>query len=172
MRAAPPRRLLPRRPQPLPPRATPAIVPPARRDDAPTLVAFNAALARETEELDLHLPTLAAGVDAVLADATKGAYYIAELPGVRDGPAAACLVTYEWSDWRAARVHWLQSVYTAPDARGQGAFTALYDHVRAAAAADGGAGVRLYVDDGNAAAAAVYRARGMTSHYRVMEDLF
>jgi urease alpha subunit len=39
--------------------------------------------------------------------------------------------------------------------------------------ADAGAcGVRLYADDGNEAAQDVYRRLGMTSHYRVYEDMF
>jgi hypothetical protein len=44
--------------------------------------------------------------------------------------------------------------------------------VRREAAAAGAAGLRLYADDSNAKAQEAYGRLGMTSHYRVFEDMF
>ena len=143
--------------------------------DVDTLVAFNAAMALETEGLTLDAATLAAGVAAVFAgDSDRGARYFVASPTTAPADiAAACMVTCEWSDWRNAPVWWLQSVYCAPQFRRRGAFGEIYTHVRTAAAAAGAAGVRLYAEEGNDAAAAVYERLGMKAgRYRVFEDLF
>ena len=76
------------------------------------------------------------------------------------------------SDWRASNIWWIQSVYVAPPHRLQGLYKALYAHVRREAAATGACGLRLYADDSNAIAQESYKKLGMTSHYRVFEDMF
>ena len=83
------------------------------------------------------------------------------------------LITYEWSDWRNRQVWWIQSVHVAPEARRLGVFRALYAHLRREAQAAGAGGLRLYVDETNGRAQAVYASLGMTGgHYRVFEDMF
>ena len=83
------------------------------------------------------------------------------------------MVTPEWSDWRASWVHWIQSVYVHPDARGMGVYRTLATAVGSAARADGAAGLRLYVDQRNTSAMAVYSRLGMNGdHYRVFELMF
>jgi GNAT superfamily N-acetyltransferase len=90
-----------------------------------------------------------------------------------DGKVVAQLmITLEWSDWRAAWVWWIQSVYCTPAARNKGHFKRLYAHVRAEAQAQGAAGLRLYADDANTSAHAAYTRLGMSSHYKVFEDMF
>lgn len=127
--------------------------------DEPTLVAFNAALARESEGKTLHEPTLTAGVRALLADPHKGFYTVAERGGEVVGQV---LVTFEWSDWRNGWYWWVQSVYVRADARREGVFRALFEHLKAKAAADPTViGLRLYVENDNARAQAVYAAMGM-----------
>lgn len=131
--------------------------------DRDRLVAWNAAMARETEGRTLDVATLARGVGAVLDDPGKGYYLVAERAG---SPLGGLLVTFEWSDWRNAPLWWLQSVYVEPDARGQGVFRALFAAVRERAEAAGAAALRLYVERGNQRAQRVYQARGMRpSHY-------
>ena len=131
----------------------------ARASDAEVLVAFNAAMARETEALELDLARLRSGVAAALSDSGKGRYLLAEL----DGRAAGCLlITREWSDWRNGWVWWIQSVYVAPDARRRGVYTALHRAVLDRARASGDVvGVRLYVDRDNRRAQATYQKLGM-----------
>ena len=142
----------------------------ARAADADTLVDFNARMARETEGLSLDPAVLSPGVRAALADPAKAIYFVAESGGRVIGQL---MITHEWSDWRNGDVWWVQSVYVHPDHRRQGVFRALYDHARGEAKKAGAVGLRLYVEENNAAALAVYRQLGMgMTHYRVMEEMF
>ncbi len=137
--------------------------------DAHTLVAFNRAIAEETEEVSLGTAVLEAGVHSVFADPSKGFYLIAVADGA---PVGSLLVTYEWSDWRNAYFWWIQSVYVQPDCRRRGVYRALHRHVEHLARSQGNVcGLRLYVDRGNAAARAVYGRLGMVpSRYDVLES--
>jgi ribosomal protein S18 acetylase RimI-like enzyme len=127
--------------------------------DAEVIAEYNALMARETEHLELDRERLRRGVRAILEDASKGVYWVAEAEGRVVGQM---MITYEWSDWRNAVFWWIQSVYVAPDCRGRGVFRSLYDHVTAMARADAGVcGVRLYVENANAAAQATYERIGM-----------
>ncbi len=140
----------------------------ARATDLDFLVDGNALMASETEARELDRELLAEGVAAVFGDATKGQYYIAD-----DGeePLGQLLVTREWSDWRAGWFWWIQSVYVVPEARRRGVFSRLYAHVLSEARRDPEVcGIRLYVDNDNVAAAAVYQRLGMDdAGYRVFE---
>ena len=139
---------------------------PARPDDAPFIIDSNCRMAMETESLALDRGTVDFGVRAVLEDASKGLYFIAELDG---SPVGQLMITYEWSDWRNGNIWWIQSVYVIPGCRRQGAFTALYRHVEAMSHQSGATGLRLYVEENNAAAQETYRRLGMRmAHYRVM----
>lgn len=62
---------------------------------------------------------------------------------------AQLMITYEWSDWRAMQIWWIQSVYVKPAFRRQGLFRALYQHAKAESTARGACGLRLYADTGN-----------------------
>ncbi len=132
-------------------RATPA--------DTETLIAYNAALALETEGKVLDPDVLAAGVRAVFADPGRGFYVIAERDGEAIGQAG---ITYEWSDWRNGSYWWFQSVFVREDARRGGVFSAIYRHIEAIASADPSViGLRLYVERGNDRAKATYGKLGM-----------
>ncbi|MFT5291757.1 MAG: GNAT superfamily N-acetyltransferase [Planctomycetota bacterium] len=143
---------------------------PATEGDVRILVEFQLAMARETEGKELDSALLEKGVRAVFADATRGRYLLACPPG-GGAPLGSLMVTYEWSDWRAATFWWIQSVFVLSEARGQGVFQSLYDHLLAEAEGEiGVCGLRLYVDEGNASAQEVYRRVGMEeSHYRFFE---
>jgi ribosomal protein S18 acetylase RimI-like enzyme len=149
---------------------------PATLADADAIAAFNLAMAQETEGKALDPELLGRGVRAVFAEPARGAYFVAELaPEPADGAArvvGCLLVTREWSDWRNGDFWWIQSVYTAPDARGRGVYTALHTHVVTAARESGAVGVRLYVEPHNARAISTYQHRGMTKTYDVMETPF
>ena len=153
----------------------------ARVSDANVIADFNRLLASESEGRELDLDTLARGVRALLSDPHRGEYWIAEAAREDEGEAGAgggdrkpvgqCLVTTEWSDWTNGRYWWFQSVYVAPGYRGRGVFRALWDHVESAARKAGDvASLRLYVEQGNASARAVYEKLGMEeSGYLVYE---
>ncbi len=141
----------------------------ATLDDLETIVDFNIRLAAESEDIRLDRRTVHRGVRGLLADAARGAYYVACAPGI----VGQMMHTHEWSDWRNGDIWWIQSVYVHPDHRRRGVCRALYEHIRARAAAAGVVGVRLYVEQGNARAQAAYAALGMRlGGYVVMQDLF
>lgn len=137
-------------------------------EDAPVIVDFQLAMARETEDIELDQDTCRRGVQSVFDRPELGKYYLAERDG---GVVASMLITYEWSDWRNGMVWWIQSVYVAPEARQQGVYSGLYSHVKSRAEADGNVrGIRLYVDLRNTRAQDVYTRLGMNGeHYRVFE---
>ncbi len=109
-----------------------------------------------------------AGVVALLSDAAKGRYFVAEVDGAVAGQV---MVTYEWSDWRDGNIWWLQSVYVKRECRGQGVFRTLFRHVRNLAEADGDVcGLRLYVHAENSTARLTYERAGMKlTPYQVYE---
>ncbi|MDR1990227.1 MAG: GNAT family N-acetyltransferase [Acidobacteriaceae bacterium] len=138
--------------------------------DVEFVIRSNQRLAAETEALQLDERQLRQGVLAVLEARAPGEYFIAERHGE---PVGQLGITYEWSDWRNRTIWWIQSVYVESDARGRGAFRALYAHVRGEALRAGAGGLRLYVDTHNRRAQQVYAALGMNgNHYQMYEDMF
>jgi GNAT superfamily N-acetyltransferase len=139
---------------------------PADRD---LLVAFGRAMALETEQLELDLDTVRAGVVALLADPARGRVFVADIGGEA---AATLMLTDEWSDWRNGFFWWIQSVYVAPAHRRRGLYRLLHEHVRdLAARTEGVCGLRLYVERENRTAQATYRRMGMhETHYRLYEQ--
>lgn len=135
--------------------------------DLDRLVAWNAAMAWETEHKTLDPATLTRGVQGVFEQPQRGFYRVAE----RDGEAVgSLLVTREWSDWRCGDFWWIQSVYVVPEARRAGVFRALYADVQQRAAAAGAVGLRLYVETENRHAQATYEGLGMhRCHYFMYE---
>ncbi|AXQ14899.1 GNAT family N-acetyltransferase [Shewanella algae] len=137
--------------------------------DTEALVAFNQAMAQETEGLALDSDTLRRGVSTLLENPAKGFYLVAEIEGEIGG---SLMVTFEWSDWRAADYYWIQSVYIKPEHRQKGIYRALYQEVKTLAEKQGGAAsFRLYVEQENTRAQQTYQSLGMSqSHYLMYEE--
>ena len=148
---------------------TPIQVRSATPDDASLIADFNIRMAMETEKLVLDPKVIGPGVTALFDDAARGLYFVAEV----GGRVAGCLmITHEWSDWRNGDIWWIQSVYTHPDFRRSGVFTALYRHVEHEARTAGAVGIRLYMEEENTAAQATYEKLGMKlTRYRVLEQM-
>ncbi len=144
---------------------------PAQPDDWETIAESNCRLAEETEDKRLDPATISAGVKAVLADSTKGRYFVA---CYQDQLVGQLMHTREYSDWRNGHIWWLQSVYVHPEFRRQGVFRLLYDRLRSeAASAPDVVGLRLYVETENDRAQETYLNLGMKQGgYHVMEHLF
>ncbi len=137
-------------------------------NDLTALVAFNQAMALETEDLQLDHDTLTRGVATLLQGPEKGFYLVAEVDGEIAG---SLMVTFEWSDWRANDYFWIQSVYIRPQNRRQGIYTKLYQAVKDAANEQGGAAsFRLYVEKENTKAQQTYQALGMHECYYLMYE--
>ncbi|QUN06523.1 GNAT family N-acetyltransferase [Shewanella yunxiaonensis] len=141
-----------------------------RSEDINALVAFNQAMAEETEGLKLDAATLTRGVTTMINEPQRGFYLVAEQQG---NIVASLMVTFEWSDWRAANYYWIQSVYVTPSSRRQGIYRQLYQAVKTMAEAEGGAAsFRLYVEHDNQQAQQTYTALGMAqSHYLMFEEV-
>jgi ribosomal protein S18 acetylase RimI-like enzyme len=139
--------------------------------DVDVLVAFQKAMAVETEDKGLIEASLKRGIEYLLAHPQEGYYLIAECDGE---PAGSLMVTFEWSDWRNGRFWWIQSVYVADRFRRRGVYSALHDALRSRAVEDPqGCGIRLYVEQENGVAQTTYRTLGMTeTHYRLFEEEF
>ena len=145
----------------------------AESRDLESIVTFNAALAWETEGRRLEQNLLEAGVQAVFADVTKGFYVVMEhLPSGQI--IGQLLITFEWSDWRNAFFWWIQSVYVQKEWRRRGVFKKLYGYVLQEVERRGNvAGLRLYVEQDNAAAQTVYDRAGLAAApYRMFEKDF
>jgi ribosomal protein S18 acetylase RimI-like enzyme len=136
--------------------------------DADVVTEFNVLLARESEGKTLDPALLVPGVKAGLADREKCCYFLAEEQGKILGQIG---VTNEWSDWRNGWFWWIQSVYVRAEARRQGVFRAIFEHIQEAARNDPAViGLRLYVDDENHAAQKTYTSLGMKrTSYFVLE---
>jgi RimJ/RimL family protein N-acetyltransferase len=142
---------------------------PARASDLEALVAFNRAMAHETERKRLDAATVRRGVRRALRDAGRGRYFVAERGG---RIAGALLLTREWSDWRDGWFWWIQSVYVEPSERRRGVYTSLHRAIlsRARSSRDV-VGIRLYVEQHNRRAQRVYAALGMRpAGYLVFEQ--
>ncbi len=138
--------------------------------DRDVIAGYNAALALETEAVRLDPAVVRRGVEAVLRDAAKGVYFVAEKQGAVVGQV---FITYEWSDCRNGNFWWLQSVFVQKEFRRHGAFKALFSHVAAQAEAQGDVcGLRLYMETENHRAREVYHRAGMKeTHYQVFERI-
>jgi GNAT superfamily N-acetyltransferase len=143
---------------------------PGRPADAETIVDFQVRLAAESEGLELDRETVTRGVRAVFGEPAKGQYWAAE----RDGRiVGSMLVTPEWSDWRAATVLWIHSLYVVPEARRRGVFRRMEAAVREMVHASPDlAGVRMIIDKRNRVSQQTASALGYTcEHYDTYEWL-
>lgn len=148
-------------------------------DDLDVIVKYNYLLAKDTEDKELNIETLTRGVEGMLTDPKKGAYYVCEIDNKVVGQL---MYTFEWSDWRNGNFLWVQSVYVHKEYRGKGIFTALYKNVENLAKSNASCGqdnkdkvigIRLYVEFENESAQKVYEKLGMTRcHYYMYETEF
>lgn len=138
--------------------------------DSEKIVGFQLAMANETENVKLHLPTVVLGVNAVLNDESKGQYYVAE---INSQVVGSLLTTFEWSDWRNGTILWIQSVYVLPEFRRKGIYRNMYAHIKQLVLSNKNLnGIRLYADKTNISAHLTYQKLGMSpDHYITFEWL-
>jgi GNAT superfamily N-acetyltransferase len=151
------------------------IVRPARHEDIPTITAFSAAMALETEGRQLDPTRLRNGTMALFESSARGLFMVAEVQQAgRAQVVGQLMITYEWSDWRNAVFWWVQSVYVAPPWRRRGVYRRMHDSIVARAKADPKVcGIRLYVERDNHTAQTVYQRVGLApSAYAVYEQDF
>ena len=143
----------------------------ARPADLETLVSFNAAMAKETENRSLDPDQLTKGTKAVFESLDKGFYLVAEADGRIVG---TLLITFEWSDWRNGTFWWIQSVYVRPGWRRWGIYRTMHEWVyNAARSSPDVCGIRLYVHRANEPAQMTYASLGMAvTQYDLLESDF
>ena len=136
-------------------------------NDIPILAKNNQALARETENIQLHSEILLAGVSNALKREDCH-YFVAELNGEVVGQT---MITYEWSDWRNGVMWWIQSVYVQPEYRKKGVFRSLFKYIEHLAKNNSNVkALRLYVMGNNLSGINTYKTLGMQdSGYIVYE---
>ena len=139
-------------------------------EDGPYIAQMNSQLAAETEGLRLDPEVITAGVLELLQSPERGRYFVACQGQQIIGQL---MHTSEWSDWRNGEIWWLQSVYVRPEFRRQGVFRGLLEHVmKLSHQTPGVIGLRLYVEQHNEAAHAVYQNLGFKKPgYLVLELL-
>lgn len=140
----------------------------AEHSDIQIIADFQVAMALETEGIRLDPETVGKGVGAVFEDPAKG-YYLVAKENYRT--IAGLMITFEWSDWRARTVWWIQSLYVIPEYRRRGIFRQMYAWLLERIDQDDSVGgIRLYVDRTNLNAQKVYESLGMDgNHYRFYE---
>lgn len=150
-------------------------------DDVDVMVEMQLTMAHETERLQLDSEVVRRGVLYPLTNPNVADYYVAECnaPNQADVPeqdrkkviVAMLMTTFEWSEWRAGSIMWIQSVYVVPEHRRRGVFNLMYTHLKAIVEkSDLYTGIRLYVEENNERAMATYQKVGMkTEHYRLMK---
>jgi ribosomal protein S18 acetylase RimI-like enzyme len=147
----------------------------ANLDDVESIITFSAAMALETENRRLDVARLREGTLSLLNTPSYGFFMVAEVQETeRPRLVGQLMITYEWSDWRNGVFWWIQSVYVDPAWRRRGIFRRMHDAVVLQAKADPKVcGIRLYVEQENHAAAAVYQRVGLArSAYQVYEEDF
>ena len=122
------------------------------------ITGFQVDMALESEGTKLDRERVKQGVSAVIDDANKGLYLVAEHSGRTIG---SLMITREWSDWNNAWYWWIQSVFVLPEFRGQGTFRAMLTKVKEMASEQQISEIRLYVDKDNKQAQEVYAKLGL-----------
>lgn len=137
-------------------------------EDIQLIAEWQVAMALESESVRLDVATVLKGVARVFDDPRIG-YYLLAYEGKK--PVGCCLVLREWSDWRNGDVLWIHSVYTLPEYRRQGVFSAIYKFLeREVRHSQDLRGIRLYVDKKNIPARLTYESLGMNrDHYELYE---
>lgn len=140
----------------------------AATGDVTTVVEFHAQLAQESESVALDKDLARRGVEDVLADPSKGVYWLAEVNGAVVGQV---LLTTEWNDWRDGFFWWIQGAFVKKEWRGRGVFHALFDFVQEQAAEHRDVcGVRLCIEVQNIRAKRVCESLGLeATHHEVYE---
>lgn len=147
----------------------------ANLDDVESIITFSAAMALETENRHLDVTRLREGTLSLLNTPSYGFFMVAEIgDGEQRTLIGQLMITYEWSDWRNGVFWWIQSVYVDPAWRRRGVFRRIHEAVVSQAKADVKVcGLRLYVEQDNHTAEAVYQRVGLKrSVYKVYEEDF
>lgn len=135
--------------------------------DISTIVEYNLALAKETENRQISEEVLKLGIVNALKR-NDCHYFVAEVKGKVIGQT---MITNEWSDWKNGVIWWLQSVYVTPEYRKKSVFKRIFQYVETLGKRDPLVkGLRLYVMKNNQLAQVVYRKLGIDDSSYIVYD--
>lgn len=139
----------------------------AHLDDLDTLVTFTISEARHAEGIETNPGTVRKGVKAALDDPSIAMYWVLE---DQEGEIIGNVsVVKEWSNWNAGFFWWVQSMFIAPEYRGQKLMSHLIEAVREAAIKENALDVRLLVHQENRRAQKAYLKEGFSNTpYEIM----
>ncbi|HEC76926.1 MAG TPA: GNAT family N-acetyltransferase [Thermoplasmatales archaeon] len=118
----------------------------AELKDTEKIAKNNVMLAEESENIEICYERAVEGVEKVIEDINKGFYLIAEENGEIIGQI---MITYEWSDWKARQIWWLQSIYVKKKHRRKGIMKLLINEIIKMALENNVILLRLYVHENN-----------------------
>jgi GNAT superfamily N-acetyltransferase len=136
-------------------------------DDLEPLVSLTMAEAAEAEGRELSPKVLRIGIKTGIENPEVARYWILE--HYQAGVIGSISIVKEWSDWRAGYYWWIQSLFIAPEFRGQGFLSHLLAAVKEKARLENAVELRLYVhQDNERAIRAYHRAGFLETPYRVL----
>lgn len=106
----------------------------AKDADVETIINFQIACAKETEDRDLFLPDIERAVSLIITSMLTGPlgppilgeYIVVE--NQKNKIIACCLLQNQFSDWNNGYYMWIESCYVSPDYRGNGILQKMYLH--------------------------------------------
>ncbi len=131
----------------------------ATRRDAHQIAHNNIQLAQESENLSINYDQVLRGVTQLIGAKKRGFYIVAEEAADIIGQL---MITYEWSDWQARDIWWLQSIFVKKEWRKKGVMTQLIKEIQRRASQKDILTLRLYVYKYNKGAMQSYEKIGMT----------
>ena len=136
----------------------------ATESDVPSIFPLLQAFCQEYLAKTMDKSTAEAGISHIFSQPYLGRYYVCELEGQIISYSFAF---FEWSDWRAGNMFYIESAYTVPEQRSKGAFRLIFKAMHDDALLENSA-IRVIANEG-------FPVESLTklglaeSHYRVFE---
>jgi GNAT superfamily N-acetyltransferase len=124
--------------------------------------ALIALLSAQLVEHGIDTTMLARAVDGVLADASRGVFFLLRDPE----PMGVAYLSHVFSLEHGGRSIWLEELYVKPEHRGRGAGTTLLRTCIEWARCEGLAGIDLEVESDHARVESLYAREGFEPHAR------
>lgn len=95
----------------------------ATESDVPSILVLLLAFCQEYLKKTIEKSTAETGIRHVFAQPYLGRYYVCEFEGK---VISYSFAFFEWSDWRAGNMFYIESAYTVPEHRAKGAFRLIF----------------------------------------------
>lgn len=137
--------------------------------DEEAIAEMHLALALEKKNLALDVEKVRRGVRHLLESPEEGVYYVCEIDEIIAG---FIMVFFEWSDWRAGNLYYIDSAYTRPAYRNQHVFSSIFRQAYSDAQSEN-TSIRSILESPEADQIEALKHLGLSeSHYTVLEVRF